>query len=164
LAETLSSRVISKIYASPILRARQTAETVSQRLGLDVEFSDALREYDCGELEGKRDEQTWADHYKILTAWLHDQNFHACTPRGERFYDIERRFVPFIDKLRETHTDDETILLLGHGGVYRAMLPILCENISFEFVQTTPMPNTVIIETFWTPTGLVCLNWDGNSV
>ena len=44
------------------------------------------------------------------------------------------------------------------------MMPVVCENVSFAFVQTAQMPNTVIIETVWTPTGLVCLNWDGQSI
>lgn len=33
-----------RIYASPLVRARQTAETVSRHLGLDVEYDDDLRE------------------------------------------------------------------------------------------------------------------------
>ena len=164
LVRSLSSIKFSRIYSSPILRARQTAEIVGRSLGVDLEIADGLKEYDCGELEGKGDEQTWIDHYKVVSAWLDDQDFDVRSPGGESFHDIERRFVPLIDELRGRHDDSETILLVGHGGTYRAMMPVVCENVSFAFVQTAQMPNTVIIETVWTPTGLVCLNWDGQSI
>lgn len=164
LAGELKDRQISKIYSSPILRAKQTAEILARRLSLIVEVADGLREYDCGDLEGFGDEETWKRHSEVINAWLYNQDFDVRSPGGESFHDIERRFVPFIDYLRGRHDDGETILLVGHGGTYRAMLPIVCENISYEFIQTAPMNNSIVIETVWTPTGLVCLNWDGASI
>ena len=164
LAGELEDRNISKIYSSPILRARQTAEILARRLSLIVEVAEGLREYDCGELEGLGDEETWKRHSEVINAWLYNQDFDVRSPGGESFHDIERRFVPFIDYLRGRHDDGETILVVGHGGTYRAMLPIVCENISFEFIQTAAMHNTIVIDTVWTPTGLVCLSWNGNSV
>lgn len=164
LAVTLGDRTISKIYTSPISRAQQTAQIVGEKLGCKVELADGLREYDCGDLEGKGDEETWRQHASVINAWMNKQKFDVRSPGGESFHDIERRFVPFIDMLRGRHDDSETVLLVGHGGTYRAMLPVVCENLSFEFIQTAAMANTVVIETVWTPTGLVCLWWDGNSV
>ena len=164
LAIELNGRPISQIYTSPILRAKQTAEILARRLGLNVEVADRLREYHCGDLEGKGDDETWREHSRVVNAWLYNQDFDARSSGGESFHDLERRFVPFIDFLRGRYDDGETVLLVGHGGTFRAMLPIVCENISFEFIQSAAMHNTIVIETVWTPTGLVCLNWDGTSV
>ena len=164
LAEKLSNRKIVKIYTSPILRAQETASILASKFGVEFEVADALREYDCGELEGKGDEETWRRHGEVVEAWIDRQEFDVRSPGGESFEDIERRFIPFIDTLRGRHADEGELLLVGHGGTFRAMLPVVCENITFDFVRRAPMPNTAIIETVWTPTGLVCLDWDGTSV
>ena len=58
------------------------------------------------------------------------------------------------------HGESLANTLVGNAGAYRA----ICENISFEFIKTAQMPNTVVIETVWTPTGLVCISWGGASV
>lgn len=160
----LATRNVSKAYSSPILRAIQTAEILGTALGVNVEVADGLREYDCGELEGMCDEATWVEHSRVVNAWLVDEDFEARTPGGESFRDIERRFVPFIDYVRGNHDDSETVVLVGHGGTFRAMLPVVAENISFEFIRTLPIPNLVVIDTVWTPTGLVCRSWNGTPI
>lgn len=55
-AESLKAIELSAMYASPLLRASQTAEILSQRCGLEVTFSDALREVDVGILDAKSQE------------------------------------------------------------------------------------------------------------
>ncbi len=42
------------IIASDLVRARETAEIIAERLGLPLEFDDQLREQQLGELEGQR--------------------------------------------------------------------------------------------------------------
>jgi broad specificity phosphatase PhoE len=160
----LSMRGASKIYSSSILRAAQTAEILGDALRVPVEETNSLREYDCGELEGKSDEVTWIEHAKVIRAWLNEEDFEVRSRGGESFLDIERRFVPFIDFVRGKHDDSETIILMGHGGIFRAMLPVVAENLSFDFVRTAPMPNLIVIDSVWTPTGLVCRSWDGTPI
>ena len=55
LAALLDENTVVAIYASPILRAQETASILSERLGLPVRTSDALREFDCGIAEGRGD-------------------------------------------------------------------------------------------------------------
>jgi probable phosphoglycerate mutase len=162
--EALTARGVTKIYSSSILRAVQTAEILGDSIGVSVEKTDSLREYDCGELEGKGDEITWIEHAKVINSWLSQEDFEAHSRGGESFLDIERRFVPFIDFVRGNHDDSETIILVGHGGVLRAMLPLVAENLSFDFTRTAPMPNLIVIDTVWTPTGLVCRTWGGTPI
>src|SRR5215510_3422657 len=57
LAVELAAKPILRIYSSPLLRATQTAGILAEALGLEVEVTDALREYDCGVLEGRADEE-----------------------------------------------------------------------------------------------------------
>lgn len=59
LADRLAENSIVAIYSSPILRAQGTAQIIAQRLGLVVETSAALREFDCGVAEGRGDDEAW---------------------------------------------------------------------------------------------------------
>jgi len=53
LAQRLQHRPIAHIYSSPVLRAIETSVILANRLEVDYEITDALREYDCGILEGR---------------------------------------------------------------------------------------------------------------
>ena len=52
LAAKLADKKIKTLISSDLLRARQTAEIVAEKLGLKVEFDPRLREVDYGELNG----------------------------------------------------------------------------------------------------------------
>ena len=52
LAERLADERIAAVYASPLLRACETAEIVAARLGLAVETVEGLREVDVGSWSG----------------------------------------------------------------------------------------------------------------
>lgn len=57
LAQKLVDVPVPQLFTSPIMRAVQTAEILSGTLGVPYESADALREYDCGILEGRADEE-----------------------------------------------------------------------------------------------------------
>src|SRR5689334_15064805 len=52
-AELFKSKQIDEIYASPLKRARETAEIIAQALGLDVVVVEHFREVNVGALEGQ---------------------------------------------------------------------------------------------------------------
>src|SRR5258708_21640422 len=115
LAEKLKALPIVQVYSSPLLRARQTAEILSGALGLDYEITDALREYDCGILEGRSDEEAWTMHHAVSTDWFTHKNWDSRSEGGESFLDIKARFVPFVEGLVQAHHDSNgDIALIGH--------------------------------------------------
>ena len=82
LADSLSSRPIAAIFTSPLLRAVQTAEILSARLGVPFQTTDALREYDLGVLEGTTGEATWARYAAYRADWQQGR-LESC-PAGRR--------------------------------------------------------------------------------
>ena len=50
---------ITHIFSSSVLRAIETSVILTNRLDLDFEVVEALREYDCGILEDRSDEASW---------------------------------------------------------------------------------------------------------
>ena len=80
---------------------------------------------------------------------------------GESFNDIRNRFVPFIERLISDYgASAANIVLVGHGGLYRCMLPLVLVNADFDFVLNQPMGNTVCIVTETRPEGLTWIKWE----
>ncbi len=153
----------SRIYSSPLLRAVQTAEILSQPLGAPIKITNALREFDCGIIEGKSDEQSWALHRQVREDWATRGLWERRIEGGESLSDMRDRFVPFIRRiLDEAHGEDHSLVLVGHGGLFISVLPFVLSNVSFAFSNEQPFPNTGYVLAERRPEGLVCLEWCGN--
>lgn len=160
LAQSLADVPLAAVFASPIRRAAQTAQIVTACKGLPFEFADALREPDCGIMEGRSDEEAWAEHQRVERAWAVQRQFDSRIAGGENFHDLRARFVPFIDRLVAAHGEtDHNILLITHGSLLYLMLPGVLTNIDFAAVREYPMPNTAVIVAEKRARGLVCVEW-----
>ena len=146
-----------KIYCSPLKRAIQTAEILQQHLNCPLEITDALREFDTGILEGKSDPESWDIHYRIINQWLSGE-LDASIPGGESHLDIQARFIPFIESLRQQFTS-ENILLVGHGGLFGAMLPLIMTNLVFTSIEEIQIDHTMPIIAESRSDGFFCTQW-----
>ena len=162
LARALQGASFRHIFTSPILRAVQTAQTLTEALRIPYEITDALREYDCGILEGRTDAEAWQAFDALTESWLTRHDWEARIEQGESFNDIRARFLPFIaDLVANNEATDNDILLVGHGGIYRCMLPLILKNVSHDFALAHPLRYTAAIIAEGTPSGLVCSSWSG---
>jgi broad specificity phosphatase PhoE len=157
LAENLKDIPISTIYSSPVLRARETAEILSQAFHLPSQVTEALREYDCGILEERSDEESWKLHGEIAEDWTVNHNYLRKPEGGESFMDIQNRFLPFIESLKQDNEDH--ILLIGHGGLFHLMLPIILSNIDDDFVRAHGMGHTEYVIAELIHNEFVCKQW-----
>ncbi len=162
VARLLADVPLFAVYSSPIMRAAQTAQIVAARKGLPVEFAEALREPDCGVMEGRSDEDAWAEHDRVIFDWIVQHKFDSRIEGGESFHDLRARFVPFVDRLVAAHgKTDHNLLLITHGSLLYLMLPLVLTNVDFATVREYPMPNAGVITAELQTEGLVCLNWCG---
>ncbi len=165
LAQLLAEVPVAAIYSSPIVRAAQTAQIVATHLGLPVESADALREPDCGIMEGRGDDDAWAEHDRVRHDWVVQRQFDSRIEGGESYNDLRTRFVPFIDQLMAKHGDTEhNLLLMTHGSLLYLMLPLVLTNIDLATVGEYPMPNTAVIIAEKRKNGLVCIAWCDRNV
>jgi len=156
----LRSVPVTALFSSPLLHARQTAEILARELGVAYQVTDALREFDCGLLEGKSDAESWQRYWEVSDAWLSRHEWEQRLERGESFVDIQQRFLPFVDQMLHAYrTSASAVVLVGHGGTYRCMLPLVLRNIDFRFSVQHGMSHTTAIVAELTPEGLVCLTW-----
>ena len=157
LARNLRGIPFAKIYTSPLKRACQTAEILAAHLHCPVEITDALREFDCGELEGRSDPEGWAIYDDVMQQWL-EGNWAARIPGGESHLEIQVRFIPFIEGL-SPEFEEKNILLVGHGGTYRSMFPLVLTNPDWQTVNGLPFHNAISIVVEARPEGLFCTHW-----
>src|SRR5690606_9431786 len=128
LARRLASIGPTHVYTSPLPRAFQTARIVAKSLELPLTLTDALREYDVGDFEGLP--YTGADAWRMDAYWDVDQawasgNLDARLPGGESLRAILERFLPFMTDLPKRHGETDIVVAIGHGGLFRAVLPHL---------------------------------------
>ncbi len=159
LAETLADVPFAAFYSSPVLRARQSADILSARLGLEYSTTSALTEYNVGELEGRSDAASWQRQAALHDAWFRAQDWGARLPGGgESFDDIRARFVPLIESL-QADPPPGPVVLLGHGGTFRCMLPVILSNVTFDWATEHGMANAGVVIAEQRPEGLVCVQW-----
>lgn len=108
----------TSLYSSDAVRARQTATILGEALALPIKFSAALREIDCGEWEGRSQDES--QFYP--DAWRHWQNDPVtfCFPQGENLVDVQRRVGWFFDELCQGNQDN--LLLVSHSATISALM------------------------------------------
>src|SRR5258708_4300999 len=125
-AVRLRNRGITSIVASPLSRARVTAEIVGEALGLDVTIEPDLREVSWGVHEGQP-----------LAEWFHDWVAGHVTPEGaESFAGLRRRVVGGLNR---AVGQPPAVLIVAHGGVFRAIRSAMNLEMSGRTRNCVPM-------------------------
>lgn len=165
LADRLEDIRFDAFYTSPVYRAVQSADILSQRLNVAYSIEPALIEYHVGIWDGKDDKAGWQEYDRVLHEWLHNRNWDERMEGGESFNDIRARFVPFIESLLSAYSgSDAVILCLGHGGTYRTMLPLVLANVDFGYTAVHSIGYSSYILAEQRGEHLVCLSWDGEQL
>jgi broad specificity phosphatase PhoE len=157
LADKLKDISFAAIYSSPVLRAIETSVTLSQMLRVPIQVTEALREYDCGILEEKSDAESWRSHREFYEDWTLRHNYSNKPEGGECFIDIRERFLPFIESFKRERADQ--VLLIGHGGLFHLMLPLVLTNINDDFVRAHWIDHTEYVIAELHPNGYLCQQW-----
>ncbi len=159
LAERLAGEECIALYTSPLLRAAQSAGILARKLGSPYEVTPALKEYDAGLCEGRSDDYCWQQDGFLLGEW-YDNNWEARLEGGESFNDIRARFLPFIRFVRERYRGKSgAVVLVGHGGTYKCMLPLVLANVSFFFALEHNIDTAEYVLAEARGEELVCLRW-----
>jgi probable phosphoglycerate mutase len=164
LAIELADLKIAKLYSSPLRRAIQTTEILSGALSAPYEIIDALREYDCGVLEGTGDRAGWETYRRVLNSWERGE-WDERIQGGESYNDLRARFIPFMeDLIAQFGQQSGAIILVAHGGLYRCMLPMIMSNVDIHFTMANPISNASYVVSDVADNKLTCLEWCGQKL
>ncbi|WP_309129192.1 histidine phosphatase family protein [Microbacterium sp.] len=117
-ASALSALKPDAIYASPLVRAQETAQIIAGQLGLAAPaITRGLREREFGEGEG----MLVADYLARYGDW------HAEVPGAETLAQVRDRALDSLDRIvrasrRRSAPRAESLVVVSHGGVIRALL------------------------------------------
>jgi broad specificity phosphatase PhoE len=110
LAQALRNEKVSAIYASPLRRTRETAAEISRVLGVEVEFSDAFKEIDAGDIDGLTFEEVAGRYGDFFSLWMRgDPSLRL--PGGESFMDLRNRTWPALQRIVSEHNDGDVIVV-----------------------------------------------------
>lgn len=104
-----------RIVASPLRRARDTAETIGARLGLPVATDERLVEIDVGEWSNRLREEVRGEnpHLRGDDAW----GFHA--PGGETYEAMMARITHWLDE--QVREPERRLIVVSHGVAGRLL-------------------------------------------
>jgi len=117
-AERLAAGTHHAVYSSPLLRARETAQIIADRLGLPLgEAVPDVREREFGEGEG----MLVKEYISAYGDW------HAEVPGAESLDAVGDRAIAAMHRIarasrRRTAPIAESVIVVAHGGVIRAVI------------------------------------------
>jgi broad specificity phosphatase PhoE len=126
-----------RLVASPLRRARHTAEAIGDRMGLAVELDERLVEIDVGEWSGRLREEVRGQNPHLLgdDAW----GFHA--PGGETYEVMTTRLG---DWLAEQAAEPERRLIVVSHGVAGRLLRGLYGGLSKDEALRQDIPQDAV--------------------
>ncbi len=126
LGEKLSRYSIDAVYASPLIRACQTAEIAADFLKLPYSFDPRLKEANYGQAEGCSFDEVREKWPGIREYWINPvpMHFDARFPGGESLRDVQDRAWQALKELVENN-DYYHIAVVTHAGVICSLLSSL---------------------------------------
>lgn len=129
-AKALKGHGIQIIYASPMLRARKTAELIAEETGASLIFRESLREKDFGAMQGMSPKEIDAVYGDVLHEM---RSVLDLAPNGsESNREVMLRLQPVIDEINAVK---ERVLIVTHGAVARILYRMLAKPTEDEFHQ-----------------------------
>ncbi len=166
LAERLLGASISHIYTSPALACLETSIIAAHQLNVTYEVSEALREFSVGALEGRSDAHSWELWRELFEAWTRYKRWDRRLEGGETFFEVRKRFEPFVESLFKQYGGTSVRLLcMGHGGLFWTALPLVLKNIDYAFIaRHNGLQNGALVVAEFCEDGLHCIEWNGKPV
>ena len=119
LADEAANEPIAALYTSPLVRARETADIVGERLGLEPHPDDRLKEVDVGEWQDRLKDDVERDDPQGWAAFRSaGPGFRF--PGGESFAEQQERVVAALVDI--TQRGVLPALVVCHRGVVRCAL------------------------------------------
>ncbi len=123
LAKRQKDFKIEKIVSSDILRTRQTAKIINNKLHLPIEFTRKLREMNNGVLAGMRVKDAIKQYPGVyFRALKMDERY----PGGESPIEFKERVIKSFNELLEENKEHETVAFVTHNGV----INVICSHIT----------------------------------
>jgi broad specificity phosphatase PhoE len=138
LAERAAAHGFGALWCSPLLRARETADVVAQRIGLEPKEDARLMETDAGDWTDRSFAEVQAEAPEQFAAFAAGDPGFAF-PGGESFAQQEERVSAALE---DVELGDLPALVVCHGMVIRAALATRAGHRDRRFER---VPNAALV-------------------
>ena len=140
------------IYSSDSLRAKQTAEAITQFSGHELQFDQRLREKNFGVFEGLTSEEARERHPEVFRLFKTAGSKYVID-EGESTQQLQDRALEIVNEFRIKHPE-ERVLLVTHGGFIRVVMKHSL-GLSLETPTRFLIRNTGVFRLVWEDKWLV---------
>ena len=152
LGELMKNVSFDHIYSSDSLRARQTAEAITQYSGHALQFDQRIREKNLGVFEGLTSTEAKERHPEIYRLFK-TAGANYVIDEGESTQQLLERALEFIEEIRLRHPQ-ERVVMVTHGGVVRVLMKHAL-GLSIDAPTRFIIKNTGIFGLIWNENWLV---------
>jgi broad specificity phosphatase PhoE len=128
----------SHIYTSPMERCIETATAIAKATGAGAKTCDDLNDIDYGAWQFKSFIEAKAQDPALFAAWFATPHL-VRFPKGESLQDLVARTADALRMVLARHPD-ETVVLVGHDSVNRALLLELLDQPLAAFWRVAQSP------------------------
>ena len=152
LGEWMKNVSFDYIYSSDSLRARQTAESITQYSLDTLQFDQRIREKNLGVFEGLTSIEAREQHPGIYRLFK-TGGANYVIDEGESTQQVLDRALEFIEEIRLKHPE-QRVVMVTHGGVVRVLMKHTL-GISIDAPTSFLIKNTGIFRLVWNEKWLV---------
>jgi probable phosphoglycerate mutase len=152
LGEWMKNVPFDHIYSSDSLRARQTAEAITQYSGDTLQFDQRIREKNLGVFEGLTSIEARERHPEIYRLFK-TGGANYVIDEGESTQQVLDRALEFIEEIRLRHPE-QRVVMVTHGGVVRVLMKHTL-GLSLDAPTSFLIKNTGIFRLVWNEKWLV---------
>ena len=164
LVRLLADEPVSAVYASPLVRARQTAAPLARARGLRVQVRDGLREISAGDLEMAADHDSIRSYLEAALSWAGGRLDSRVPGSGEDGHEVMARFDAVLGEAAAALEPGRVAVLVSHGAVIRAWCALRCTNVDREFTTANALSNTGAVVLEGEPGAWRVLMWQEQAV
>ena len=152
LGQWMKNVPFDHIYSSDSLRAKQTAEAITQFSGHELKIDLRLREKNLGVFEGLTSEEARERHPEVFRLFKTAGSKYVID-EGESTQQLQERALEFIEEIRLRHPE-ERVVMVTHGGVVRVLMKHAL-GLSIDAPTRFIIKNTGIFGLIWNENWLV---------
>jgi probable phosphoglycerate mutase len=160
-APEVAARNPEIFIASPMVRTRQTAEIINEKVKLPITFDEEWIEVDFGKWDGLKPSEVQEQFPKEWEMWLARTDF--APDGGESYVDLVLRVEPALNKLVEKYPGKK-VLVVTHNVVIRAIAKIVLSAPNDAFFHIDIHPCSITTVKVWPSDGLRALTSLGEVV
>ena len=143
VSEKLKDLKIDALYSSPIQRALQTAQIITEENGLDLRVEEAFREIEMGPWEGMSEADVAREFPKEWSTWNADPAKLKLEGR-EPLDSLLERVLEGVRSIYKTHSSGN-VVVVTHVAIIRVLLLWQADK-SLNLYKTIHVPNAEIFE------------------